>query len=105
MATKKYKTKAERERLEKIGSMPCYACFIDGRETNAEVHHIRSQTGLGLRPSHFATIPLCPSHHRTGKVSVHLGKKAFIERYGSEKEILEKVNREIERCRDVEGIF
>jgi hypothetical protein len=36
---------------------------------------------------------------------VHLGKKAFVERYGSEKEILEKVNREIERCRDVEGIF
>ena len=101
----KYKTKAEKERLKTISEMPCYACFQDGRETNAEVHHIRSQTGLGLRPSHFATIPLCPSHHRTGKVSVHLGKKAFVERYGSEKEILEKVNREIERCRDVEGIF
>ena len=102
---KKKPKKLERERLATIGNMPCYACFIDGRETNAEVHHIRSQTGLGLRPSHFATIPLCPSHHRTGKVSVHLGKKAFIERYGTEKEILDKVNREIERCRDVEGIF
>jgi len=32
-------------------------------------------------------------------------EKAFINRYGTEKEILEKVNREIERCRDVEGIF
>ena len=97
--------KLERERLATIGNMPCYACFIDGRETNAEVHHIRSQTGLGLRPSHFATIPLCPSHHRTGKVSVHLGKKAFIERYGTEQEILKWVNREIEKCRDEAGIF
>jgi len=102
---KKKPNKLERERLATIGNMPCYACFIDGRETNAEVHHIRSQTGLGLRPSHFATIPLCPSHHRTGKVSVHLGKKAFVERYGSEKEILEKVNREIERCREEADIL
>ncbi|BAQ91568.1 HNH endonuclease [uncultured Mediterranean phage uvMED] len=100
MAKKKVKTKAEKERLQTIAEMPCYACFQDGRETNAEVHHIRSQTGLGLRPSHFATIPLCPTHHRYGKVSVHLGKKAFVERYGTEQEILEKTNREIEKCKE-----
>ena len=102
---KKRPNKVERERLRTIGEMPCYACFQDGRETNAEVHHIRTQTGLGLRPSHFATIPLCGFHHRYGKVSVHLGKKAFVERYGTEQEILEKVNREIERCRENQGIF
>ena len=97
--------KLERERLQAVADMPCYACFIDGREMPSEVHHIRSQTGLGLRPSHFATIPLCPSHHRTGKVSVHLGKKAFVERYGTEQEILKWVNREIEKCRDEADIF
>ena len=102
---KKRPNKVERERLKTIGEMPCYACFQDGRETNAEVHHIRTQTGLGLRPSHFATIPLCGFHHRYGKVSVHLGKKAFIERYGTEQEILEKVNKEIERCRENQDIF
>jgi hypothetical protein len=31
---------------------------------------------------------------------VHLGKKAFVERYGTEQEILEKTNREIERCKE-----
>ena len=102
---KKRPNKVERERLRTIGEMPCYACFQDGRETNAEVHHIRTQTGLGLRPSHFATIPLCSTHHRTGKLSVHLGKKAFVERYGTEQEILEKVNREIERCRENQDIL
>ena len=75
---RKRPNKVERERLATIGNMPCYACFQDGRETNAEVHHIRTQTGLGLRPSHFVTIPLCSSHHRTGKLSVHLGKKKLL---------------------------
>jgi hypothetical protein len=46
------------------------------------------------------------SHHRTGKVSVHLGKKEFIARYGTEQDILEKVNREIEKCKEeTQGIF
>jgi hypothetical protein len=93
----KNKTKLEKERLEIIGNMPCYACFCDGKETNAEVHHIRNKTGLGLRPSHFDTIPLCYIHHRTGKISVHLGKKAFVEKYGTEQEILKIVNQQVEK--------
>ena len=105
----KNKTKLEKERLEIIGNMPCYACYQDGKEVQAEVHHIRNlngHTGIGKRPSHFHTVPLCVSHHRTGKVSVHLGKKEFVARYGTEKEILEKVNREIEKCKEeTQGIF
>ena len=97
--------KLERERLQAVADMPCYACYIEGREVAAEVHHIRSQTGLGLRPSHFASIPLCPEHHRTGKLSVHLGKVEFEKRYGTQQEILEKVNREIERCRENQDIL
>jgi hypothetical protein len=42
----------------------------------------------------------------TGKISVHLGKKAFIDRYGTEQDILKKVNREIEKCKEeTKGIF
>lgn len=95
--------KLERERLATIGNMPCYACFQDGLEMQSEVHHIRSLkrgSGMGLRPSHFDTIPLCSGHHRTNKISVHLGKKEFEKRYGTELEILEKTNREIERCKE-----
>tara|TARA_R110000803_G_scaffold46588_1_gene97696 strand:+ start:1361 stop:1678 length:318 start_codon:yes stop_codon:yes gene_type:complete len=95
MKKKKTKTKAEKERLQTIAEMPCYACFQDGREVDAEVHHIRKHTGMGLRPPHSDTIPLCYSHHRTGKISVHLGKKEFEKRYGTEQEILKKINREI----------
>ena len=102
---KKRPNKVERERLATIGNMPCYACFQDGFETQSEVHHIRKNTGLSIRPDHKLTIPLCPKHHRFGKVSIHLGKKAFVKRYGTEQEILEKVNREIERCRENQDIL
>ena len=102
---KKSKTKAEKERLQTIAEMPCYACFQEGKEVSSEVHHIRKHTGMGLRPSHFDTIPLCSGCHRTNKISVHLGKREFERRYGTEQEILKKVNREIERCRENQGIF
>ena len=103
---KKRPNKVERERLKTIGEMPCYACFQDGKgEVPSEVHHIRKHTGMGLRPSHFDTIPLCSGCHRTNKISVHLGKREFEKRYGTEQEILEKVNREIERCRENQDIF
>ena len=100
MAKKKVKTKAEKERLQTIAEMPCYACFQDGRETQAEVHHIRYHTGLGLKPSDFSTIPLCVFHHRLGKLSVHLGKVDFEKKYGTQQEILKKINREIEKCKE-----
>jgi hypothetical protein len=31
---------------------------------------------------------------------VHLGKKEFEKKYGTEQEILKKVNREIEKCKE-----
>jgi len=103
---KKRPNKIERERLQAVADLPCYACFQDGLEVASEVHHIRSHTGLSCRPSHFSTIPLCVFHHRLGKLSVHLGKKEFEKKYGTQQEILEKVNREIERCkRQIVDIF
>jgi len=102
---KKKPNKLERERLQAVADMPCYACFQDGLEMQSEVHHIRKHTGLSIRPDHKFTIPLCAKHHRYGKVSVHLGKKEFEKRYGTELEILEKVNREIERCREEADIL
>ena len=84
MAKKRVANKKEKEHLAKVASLGCYVCGSD-----AEIHHIRKHTGMGLRPSHYETIPLCFVHHRTGKDSIHLGKKLFIEKYGTEQEILE----------------
>ena len=84
MAKKRVANKKEKEHLAKVASLGCYVCGSD-----AEIHHIRKHTGMSLRPSHYETIPLCFVHHRTGKDSIHLGKKLFIEKYGTEQEILE----------------
>ena len=56
MAKKKVATKKEKEWMRKVSELDCYCCG-----SPAEVHHIRSLktgSGIGLRPSHFDTIPL-----------------------------------------------
>ena len=102
---KKRPNKIERERLATIGNMPCYACFQDGREVQAEVHHIRKHTGMGLKPPHTRILPLCSVHHRTGKISVHLGKKAFEEKYGTEEQLEKKLRERLEEWRIITSIF
>ena len=82
--------KAEKEHLRRVAVMGCYVC-----SRHAEIHHIRRHTGLSLRPSHYLTIPLCYRHHRTNKDSIHLGKKLFIQKYGTEQEILKQVKERI----------
>jgi len=65
--------------------------------TPAEIHHIR--TGQGLkRASHFETIPLCHTHHRTGGygVAFHAGKEAFEANYGTEFELLQQATEVID---------
>ena len=102
---KKRPTVEEKKYMSQVADYGCVACEQDGLVRPAEIHHIRKHTGMGLRPSHFDTIPLCSGCHRTNKISVHLGKKEFLKRYGTEQEILEKVNREIERCRENQDIL
>lgn len=95
MARKKVATKKEKEHMRKVAELGCYACEVNGIENNAEVHHIRKHTGMGLRPPHSDTIPLCAAHHRTSKDSIHLGKKLFIKLYGTEQDILKIVRERI----------
>ena len=82
----KYKTKLEREHLDKVSQLGCICCGAI-----AEIHHIRDKVGMGRRSSHFETLPLCPIHHRLGKDSIHLGKKNFIKKFKNERELLKKV--------------
>ena len=82
--------------MDKVAQLGCLVC-----ERPAALHHIRPKgTGIGRRTSHFEVIPLCPDHHQ-GKFSIHMSKRAFEEKYGTEKEILEIVLQRIkeEECR------
>jgi len=102
---KKRPNLAERKWMEAVSNYGCIACHQDGLNIPAEIHHIRKHTGMGLRPSHFNILPLCASHHRTGKISVHLGKKAFESKYGTEEQLQKQLRERIEEWNAIVGIF
>tara|TARA_R100001443_G_scaffold20822_1_gene32997 strand:- start:1228 stop:1542 length:315 start_codon:yes stop_codon:yes gene_type:complete len=102
---KKRPNKVEREYMNKVANYGCIACEIDGKISLAEVHHIRNHTGMGLRPPHSMILPLCASHHRTGKISVHLGKQAFEDRYGKQEDLAKRVRERIEEWDIITSIF
>ena len=82
-------TKVEREWMDRIQFLGCVACVKDGiSDTPGEIHHIvQGNRRLG----HLFTLLLCPPHHRgDGRQvpSVHSTKRTFVQRYGSELELL-----------------
>lgn len=93
------KTKAEREHMSKVAALGCIVCRNKGYgNTPPELHHARYEQGMAQRASNYDVIPLCPTHHRDGKVvngnmeyGIHSDPKDFVENYGSELELLEKV--------------
>lgn len=88
MGPSKPPTKAEREWMARIADLGCVACRKDGEATPASVHHIvQGNRRLG----HLFTLPLCPPHHQGDGhrvPSVHFAKRTFVQRYGSELELL-----------------
>ena len=102
---KKRPNLAERKWMQQVSDYGCIACHQDGLNVPAEIHHIRKHTGMGLRPSHFNILPLCSVHHRTGKISVHLGKKAFESKYGTEEQLQKQLRERIEQWNAIVGNF
>ena len=87
----KYRSKKVKEYMRSVAELGCICC---GR--TPELHHPRFNVGLSQRGDDLDVIPLCPEHHRYGKISIHLGKKEFVKRFGTEKELVEKVKRMLE---------
>lgn len=95
MGPSKTPNKAEREWMARAAEYGCMACKQDGRHSPASVHHI---TQGYRRLGHLFTIPLCPEHHQgDGKAvpSVHGAKRSFVARYGSELELLARLQVEL----------
>jgi len=100
MAKKKVATKAEREHMSKVASLGCLVC-----QRPANVHHIRPiGLGIGMRSSHYQTIPLCREHHQ-GQFSIHNCKQQFEAMYGTEQEMLQKTLKEIENLERINDFF
>lgn len=87
-------TRAEQSYRDDVAGLGCIACLIDGNPgTSAELHHCRI---LGGKRDLAPLLPICPAHHRggyAGVISIHKSKAKFRERYGSEADLVEMVER------------
>ena len=104
-------TKAQQERFSELQRIGCIACNVSRLGfRHAEIHHI---TRSGRRLGHDYTIPLCAWCHRAvpdgnlspkemeGRIGPSLArnKRRFVEVYGTELELLERV----EKLREIYG--
>jgi hypothetical protein len=97
------------DRLDAIHRMVCICCMSNANLAimfPTEAHHIVDKGYRRLSGGHQATLPLCPWHHRgvpleglgrkaTFEImgpSLALHKKQFKLKYGTERELLEKVD-------------
>ena len=72
--------------MDAVAQMSCVICD----SSPVAVHH--ALTGGGGRKDHMKVLPLCYNHHQ-GKDGIHtIGRKVWRDRFGSEIELLEKVD-------------
>ncbi|WP_407936831.1 Ref family recombination enhancement nuclease [Jiella pelagia] len=87
---------AERDHLDRVASLGCIVCGAA-----ADIHHLKGHpwSCMGKRASHYDTIPLCHVHHQTGGygVAFHAGQKAWQARFGTQAELLKKVQEKLEQ--------
>jgi hypothetical protein len=88
-------TKDEKYRMNTLSRIGCIVCkreMLVYKE--AEIHHIRTNRGVGRKKDHSLTIPLCPEHHRVGEygMAIHAGQSEWELRHGTELELLQNVD-------------
>jgi hypothetical protein len=100
-------TKADVKRYEALRSLGCIACWISGfNSVVPEIHHLVDKGYRKHSGGNQASIPLCSWHHRGEPrfdrtatymrswlgPSMRLESKEFARVYGSQRELLAKVN-------------
>lgn len=98
-------TKEQKRRFDAIKSIGCLACRQLGYyDVDAEIHHLLN----GYRRGHDYSVGLCCFHHRNVTEldketayrilgpSLATNKKEFIERFGTDEELLSTQNKLIE---------
>jgi hypothetical protein len=85
-------TKDEKAYQDRVRELGCIIC-----ERPASIHHIRDGIGKGQKASEYDVLPLCPDHHQHGGygVAFHAGKRVWQEVFGTERDLLEEVQRRL----------
>ncbi len=98
----------EKTRLDILSKLPCMCCVVlgKGQPSRTEIHHLVDKGTRELSGGHMATIPLCSWHHRGSPSrgrgaqemyrlygpSLDRQKKEFVERFGNERALLDRIN-------------
>lgn len=82
----KRKNRGEEIHLSRIAALPC---SVSGMRP-VQVHHLRSGMGMGMKNSHFRTIPLHYDYHQGAKGFHTIGSKTWEAKNGSEERHWEK---------------
>lgn len=95
------KTKADKRHLSDVASLDCVVCRNAGYgHTQAEIHHVRSGSGMAQRAEHTRVLPLCPRHHRACyPTGFHAAPKSWQAEHGSEEQLLAQVVSEVAALR------
>lgn len=92
-------TKAEKEYHDRIASLGCIACRLDGYiNTHVSIHHIKGRTTAGC---HKLVLPLCGPHHQTGgkdAPAIHPWKARFEAKYGRQMALKAMCDQLLERA-------
>tara|TARA_R100000742_G_C4229540_1_gene51430 strand:- start:10 stop:282 length:273 start_codon:yes stop_codon:yes gene_type:complete len=71
-----------RERYKRAINFGCVVCKKMGIWSEPQIHHLRINTGMGLKSDKF--IPLCYQHHM---IEYHRNPKEFEKNYGLQEEL------------------
>ena len=81
-------TKAYKDHMQKMVEYGCMICrhFEDVEDPPpCNIHHIRDKTGLGMKDQDM--IPLCWHHHQGPDGIHHIGKKAWENKYETQRNL------------------
>ena len=95
-----YIKKHKKEHMSKVAQLGCIVCKQMGYpDTPCELHHIKEKgkSKMGKKASDYEVIGLCYLHHR-GDQGYHHSPKKFTERFGTQKELLQKVLSYVNCC-------
>lgn len=86
-------TKSELAYWDRVATLGCIACRIDGRYNPVvSIHHCDGRTKPG---AHKKVLPLCAGHHQNGTgndktmIAIHPFKRRFENRYGTQEQLME----------------
>jgi len=85
--------KEEKLRYDAISEMGCVICRMP-----CEIHHLKGHefgSGMGLKGGWENSIGLCTNHHRGLQGFHSMGKASWQEMFGTQKELLEMVNKHL----------